>query len=400
MHIGPLIRAMGRNRTRFALIILGIALTLAIVTNCLNIILDQRKGMQKRSGFDDDNLMFVTAAPFGTEWKDPSFVENTVHADLRALQALPGVKNAAATYFLPWQGGGSSGTYRTDGFNGKFQAQVYPTTAGIFDTLGVHIVAGRGFVPADTPADPKTSTRVTVISSGLAKKLWGNANPLGKVISSGEGKNPRTVIGVIGEFYNPYAWPIGDFVLFTPGRAWDSSGTSYLLRTAPGAKKAVLGELENGLLKVNPNRVLKTFIVSEVKDSFFSTSRIAIDGMTGLIIALIVITALGIVGVTAMSVAERTKQIGTRRALGATRGDILRYFLAENWIATTLGLLLGVAGAYGLNLFLLSRVSDVKLPWQLVAAGMLLLWINGLLSTIPPALRATMVPPSTATRSV
>ena len=146
--------------------------------------------------------------------------------------------------------------------------------------------------------------------------------------------------------------------------------------------------------------MLKTFIVSEVKDSFFSTSRIAIDGMTGLIIALIVITALGIVGVTAMSVAERTKQIGTRRALGATRGDILRYFLAENWIATTLGLLLGVAGAYGLNLFLLSRVSDVKLPWQLVAAGMLLLWINGLLSTIPPALRATMVPPSTATRSV
>jgi putative ABC transport system permease protein len=101
-----------------------------------------------------------------------------------------------------------------------------------------------------------------------------------------------------------------------------------------------------------------------------------------------------------MSVAERTKQIGTRRALGATRGDILRHFLAENWIATTAGLILGVAGAYGLNLFLLSRVSDVKLPWQLVAAGMLLLWINGLVSTIPPALRATMVPPSTATRSV
>jgi putative ABC transport system permease protein len=122
--------------------------------------------------------------------------------------------------------------------------------------------------------------------------------------------------------------------------------------------------------------------------------------MTGLIIALVVITALGIVGVTAMSVAERTKQIGTRRALGATRGDILRYFLAENWIATTAGLVLGVLGAYGLNLFLLSRVSDVKLPWQLVAAGMLLLWTNGLLSTIPPALRASLVPPSTATRSV
>lgn len=400
MHIGPLVRAMGRNRTRFALIILEIALTLAIVTNCLNIILDQRKGMQKRSGFDDENLVFVSAAPFGTEWKDQSFVETTVHADLRALHALPGVKNAAATYFLPWQGGGSSGTYKTDGFNGKFQAQIYPTTPELFDTLGVHIVAGRGFIPTDTPANPNDSSKVTVISSALAKKLWGNANPLGKVLVNGEGKNPRTVIGVIGEFYNPYSWPIGDFVLFTPGRSWGTSGTYYLIRTEPGAMKAVLAEVEDGLLKVNPNRVLRTNVISEVKSNFFSTSRIAISGMLGLIIALIVITALGIVGVTAMSVAERTKQIGTRRALGATRGDILRHFLAENWIATTLGLILGVAGTYGLNLFLLSRVSDVKMPWQLVAAGMLLLWINGLVSTIPPALRATMVPPSTATRSV
>ncbi|HEX3583041.1 MAG TPA: FtsX-like permease family protein [Thermoanaerobaculia bacterium] len=391
---------MGRNRARFAVIVLEIAITLAIVTNCLNIILDQRKGMSKRSGFDDDNLVWVGTAPFGTEWKDQSFVEKAVHADLRALQAMPGVKNAAATYFLPWQGGGSSGTYRTDGFDGKFQAQIYPTTPEIFDTLGVHIVAGRGFVPTDTPTDPNSPSRVTVISSGLAKKLWGSANPLGKVIASGEGKYPRTVIGVIGEFYNPYSWPIGDFVLFTPGRAWSPSGTSYLIRTEAGAKKAVLAELETGLLKVNPDRVFRTLSISEVKANFFSTSRIAISGMTGLIIALIVITALGIVGVTAMSVAERTKQIGTRRALGATRGDILRHFLAENWIATTAGLILGVMGTYGLNLFLLSRVSDVKMPWQLVAAGMLLLWINGLLSTIPPALRATMVPPSTATRSV
>ena len=399
MHVGPLLRAMGRNRTRFALIILEIALTLAIVTNCLNIILDERKGMQKRSGFDDDNLVFVSAAPFGTEWKDQSFVEATVHSDLRALQALPGVKNAAATYFLPWQGGGSSGTYTTDGFAGKFQAQIYPTTREIFDTLGVHIIAGRNFVPTDTPANPNDSSKVTVISSGLAKKLWGNANPLGKVISS-DGKYPRTVIGVIGEFYNPYSWPIGDYVLFTPGRSWSTTGTSYLIRTEPGAMKAAITEIEDGLLKVNPNRVLRTNTVSDVKKNFFSNSRIAISGMLGLIIALIVITALGIVGVTAMSVAERTKQIGTRRALGATRGDILRHFLAENWIATTLGLILGVAGTYGLNLFLLSRVSDVKMPWQLVAAGMLLLWINGLVSTIPPALRATMVPPSTATRSV
>ncbi len=398
MHIGPILRAMGHNRTRFAIIILEIAITLAIVTNCLNMILDQRKAMLKTSGFDDDNLLFVTAEPFGSEWKDPSFQDNAVKADLRALHAMPGVKSAAATYFLPWQGGGNSGVFETDGFTGKFQAQIYPTTSEIFDTLGVHLIAGRNFIPTDTPADPNAATKVAIINSVLAKKLWGNANPIGKVIRTPT--RSRTVVGVFDNFYNPYAWNIGEYVLFTPGRSYGSDECYYLIRTEPGAMKAVLAELEPGLVKLNPNRIFKTQTVDSIKTAFFRTNRIAIGGMTALIIALIVITALGIVGVTAMSVAERTKQIGTRRALGATRGDILRHFLAENWIATTAGLALGVAGAYGLNLFLLSRVSDVKMPWQLVAAGMLLLWINGLLSTIPPALRATMVPPSTATRSV
>jgi putative ABC transport system permease protein len=401
MHIGPILRAMGHNRTRFLLIVLEIAITLTIVTNCLNMILDQRKATLKPSGFDDDNLLFVTAEPFGSEWNDQSFLDNAVQADLGALRAMPGVKAVAATYFLPWQGGGSSALFTTEGYEGKFQAQNYSTTSGLFDTLGVHIIAGRNFVPTDTPLDPNERSKVAIINSVLAKKIWGNANPIGKVLHAGSDPSKiRTVIGVFDNFYNPYSWNIGEYTVFNPGRSYNSSGSSYLVRTEPGAMKAVVAALEPRLLKVNPNRVLKTLTIASVKEGYFRTNRIAIGGMTALIIALIVITALGIVGVTAMSVAERTKQIGTRRALGATRGDILRHFLAENWITTTAGLLLGVAGAYGLNLFLLSRVSDVKLPWQLVAAGMLLLWINGLLSTIPPALRATMVPPSIATRSV
>lgn len=400
MPIGPILRAMNRNRMRFALIILEIAITLAIVTNCLNIILDERKGMQRKSGFDDENLLYVTCEPYGQEWNDVAHVENIAHADVRTLQSMPGVKNAAATYFFPWQGGGSSGVWKTAGFNGKFQAQLYATTPELFDTLGVKIVAGRNFVPTDTPVDPNTPTKVTIISSALAKKVWGNANPLGKVIESGDGTRSRTVIGVIDNFYNPYAWNIGELVLFTPGRAWGTGGSSYLIRVEPGAMKSVAAAVEPRLIKVNGNRAFRTFTVAETKRAFFNNSRIAITGMTALIIALVVITSLGIVGVTSMTVAERTKQIGTRRALGATRGDILRYFLAENWLATTAGLVLGVAGAYALNIYLLSHVSDVKMPWQLVAAGMLLLWINGLASTIPPALRATMVPPSIATRSV
>lgn len=400
MPIGPILRSMKYNRTRFLLIILEIAITLAIVTNCVNMILTERAKMQKQSGFDDENLLYVSNSPFAPEFQDQSYVENVVNADLRAIEAMPGVKAAAATSLLPWRGGGSSGIWKSDGYEGKFQAQIYAARGGLFDVLGVKITEGRDFTENDTPADPNETTRVTIISRALAKKVWGDASPIGKVITNGEGENPRTVIGVIDEFYNPYAWNIGEFVLFTPGRAYGSGGSSYLVRTEPGALEDVAANIEGTLLGVNRGRVFRQRIISEVKDHFFSGGKLVIRAMTAVIVVLVFVTALGILGITSLSVAERTKQIGTRRALGATRGDILKHFLTENWIVTTAGLILGVAATYALNYFLVSQFTDTKMPWYLVGIGMLLLWLNGLVATIPPALRAATVSPAIATRSV
>jgi putative ABC transport system permease protein len=163
---------------------------------------------------------------------------------------------------------------------------------------------------------------------------------------------------------------------------------------------SVMGEVEKKLVAINAGRVVEFKPIAEKKASWFSQARLTVGVMTGVIVLLIFVTALGILGITALSVSERTKQIGTRRALGATRSDILRHFLIENWVTTTAGLVIGVVGAYALNFYLVSHVTDMKLPWQLVATGMVLLWINGLLATLPPALRATNVPPSIATRSV
>ena len=400
MPIGPILRAMKHNRVRFALIILEIAITLTIVTNAVNIILDERRKMLRPSGFDDQNMMLIGYQPFAPEFREQSYVETLVQADMRAIRGIPGVKAVAVTGFLPWQGGGSSGTWKTDGYKEKFQAQIYAARGQLLDTLGVKVTQGRAFVETDTPVDPNTPTRVTIISRALAKKLWGDANPIGRVITNGEGATPRTVIGVIDTFYNPYAWNIGEYVLFTPGRSYDGGGASFLLRTEPGAIPAVASQLEPRLLKVNAGRVFRTFRVDEVKNNFFGAGKLVIRAMTGIIIVLVFVTALGILGITTLAVAERTKQIGTRRALGATRSDILRHFLLENWLVTTAGLILGVAGAYALNIFLVSNVSDVKMQWELVAAGVVLLWANGLVSTILPAMRAAAVPPSIATRSV
>lgn len=400
MPFGPILRAMKHNRTRFALIILEIAITLAIVTNCVNMILAERKNMSRKSGFDDDNLLSISYAPFAPEFKEQTYTDAVVEADMRAIEGMPGVKAATVTYMLPWQGGGSSATMTAEGYPEKFQAQIYPVTPKFIETLGTKIVAGRTFRPEDRPPDTNTFPTVAIISEALAKKLWGNANPIGKVIMDTDRKTPRTVIGVVGPFYNPYGWQISEYVRFSPAKWWDGSGATYLVRTEPGAMKSVVSQLEPRLVKINGGRTFRLQTINQVKDQYFLNSRLVVTAMTAVIFVLIFVTALGILGITSLAVSERTRQIGTRRALGATRADILTQFLAENWIVTSIGLLLGIIATYALNYALVSSLTEVKMPWYLVVVGMVLLWLNGLVATIPPALRAAKVAPAVATRTV
>jgi putative ABC transport system permease protein len=120
----------------------------------------------------------------------------------------------------------------------------------------------------------------------------------------------------------------------------------------------------------------------------------------GVIVALLLVTALGIVGLASFWVAQRRKQIGVRRALGATRGDILRYFQTENFLIVTFGIVLGAILAYGINLLLMSHYELPRLPFFYLPIGAIALWGLGQLAVLGPALRAAAVPPVVATRTV
>jgi len=414
MNVGPILRAMKQNRIRVTLLILEIAMTLAIVTNCVNVILAERAKMNRTSGFDDANLLWIRARPFAEEFQQDAFFNEMVDADLRRLQAIPGVQAAANTHLQLYEGGGSGTAVKVVGSPAPRQAtQTYYATRDIFKTLGAKIIAGRGFIDGDHRVGPENDEpRVVVISKSMADALFPNDNPIGKSIveanARGEAEgDPVTVVGVFERFFNPYGqnpdrwFGVADRAIFRPARVGGfRSGMRYFVRVEPGAMKSVMAAVEKAMVQGHPGRVIDFRPTLEQKASWFSASRLTVFVMTGLIVALVFVTALGILGITAMSVSERTKQIGTRRALGATRGDILRHFLVENWLTTTAGLAIGVIGAYVLNFLLVSQLTDAKMPWQLVVGGMVVLWMSGLLATLPPALRATNVPPSIATRSV
>jgi putative ABC transport system permease protein len=122
--------------------------------------------------------------------------------------------------------------------------------------------------------------------------------------------------------------------------------------------------------------------------------------LAGVSIALLVITALGVVGLASFWVQQRTRQIGVRRALGATRGDILRYFQLENFILATIGIVVGMGMAFGLNVILMHEYEIPRLPGTYLPIGAALLWLLGQIAVLGPALRASLIPPAVATRTV
>jgi putative ABC transport system permease protein len=119
-----------------------------------------------------------------------------------------------------------------------------------------------------------------------------------------------------------------------------------------------------------------------------------------MVVVVVAVVLLGHLGMSSFLVAERTKQIGTRRALGATRRAIIRHFLLENWLVTSMGLILGLPLTYGLNVLTRRAQPDLVLDWQALALGVALLWLAGLTAALVPALRASTIPPTVATRTI
>jgi putative ABC transport system permease protein len=426
MEFGPILRSMSRSKVRYGLIVAEVALTLAIVANCVNMIGEARRDMARESGFDDENILTVRSTSFAPAFKEQGYADNALRSDLDVLRGIPGVRAATDTYFIPWQGGGSSMESRVAGSKGEFlRNQVYNADESTLDTLGSHLIAGRNFtrpeVESETlrlrqlstttrqrTADGRVAAPITqeiVISRAFAELLFGagasgGPGALGRSIEDNDGDRYQ-IVGVIDQFYNPYGWPIHEYAIFYPEYSSSTQyGNAYLVRVQPGKMAAVRAQAEKALLAANAGRNVTLKEITEVKEQFQSQSALLVRILTLVIFLLLFVTSLGIVGLTVFSVAERTRQIGTRRALGARRADILHYFLLENWLVTTMGLVLGVVLAFGLNVALVARANGTRIDPMLVILGVALLWAAGLAATYFPARKGARVAPAVATRSV
>jgi putative ABC transport system permease protein len=179
------------------------------------------------------------------------------------------------------------------------------------------------------------------------------------------------------------------------------SSTRYVVRTEPGRRDALMVEIEERLANSPHTRILRdNRTMMDIRDETYKVDSVMSSVLYTVIATLMFITAMGIVGLAVFSINRRRKQIGTRRALGATQFAVLRYFLLENLIISASGVIIGAMLAVGFNMFLVQRFDMPRMEWYLAPIGMLVLLILGQLAVIVPAARAAQISPALATRSV
>ena len=403
MEIRPILSALMRSKVSMILIGLQVALTLAIVTNALFIIGQRVDLMNRPSGMNEADTFWFGSSGFGEGYD----VKSQQQADLALLRQIPGVADATSTNSVPLSNGGwgSGVQLQPKQKTSSADATFYMVDSHALDTFGAKLVAGRNFKPEEIEfrtQGQRVQPPAIIVTRALADKLFPGGDALGKQVYLDEDPPASTIVGILERLQEPWvdSKDIENAILI-PSFLPYGNYTRYLVRAEPGRRDEVMKAVEQKLSAANPSRIIgKLRSMEQVRGEAYANDRAMAIILGAVIVALLAVTALGIVGMASFWVAQRTRQIGTRRALGARRSDILRYFQTENFVITTLGLVAGGVLAYALSLWLMQTYQSPRLPWYYVPAGFVCLWTLGQLAVLGPALRASRVPPAVATRNV
>lgn len=404
LHVRPILSALLRNRTGAVLVAMQVAIALAVLVNALYIVVQRAEKMGRPTGIDVDNVIVIGSAGYTERFQTvPSMAE-----DLAYLRGLPGVVAATVTGSIPLSDGGNNESllarpdeHPTDNFNA-----VEIDEQGLA-ALGLHLIAGRNFRheeigPPLTKQDAARFVPEIIVSRALAERLFPQQNPLGKVVYDPL-RQAATIIGVVDPAIGCFpSSDHPDWVFYMPRLPFAFGGSvMYLVRTQPGQRAALMRVIEEHMSKSNPDRVIDWVRpLNFFRDLSYLSDRAMEIYLVTVTALLIGVTCLGIFALATFNVSTRTKQIGTRRAVGARRRDIVRYFLVENGLITGAGVVAGCALALAAGYWLSLAYSLPRLNLYYLVGGVLVLWGIGQLAAWQPARRASAVPPSVATRTV
>lgn len=401
-NLRPIASALWRNRTGAILVAIQIAIGLAVLVNAVYVVKQRVDKINRPHGMDVENIFVVATAGFTRDFDyDASWRE-----DIAWLRGLPGVKAVTLTSNIPLSGSGSS-----NGFTARpSKPGDKPEVANNFEmdeqgieALGVKLAAGRTFEAHEIlpPTEAWEFAPQVIITKEFAKALFPpDGDALGKAIYDGLNR-PSSIIGIIETMHGSWVgWDKLGQVMLIP-RLRSGPGAIYLVRTEPGRQAELMRASEVHLATSNPDRLLRWVRPMEyfVHQSYLDDRNMAIF-LVSVTSALLAITALGIFGLATFNVSTRIRQIGTRRAVGARRMDIVRHFLVENWMVTTAGVVAGCGAALGIGYWLSVEYELPRLDLYYLVGGALGIWLIGLFAALQPARRASAISPAVASRTI
>jgi putative ABC transport system permease protein len=399
------------------LLAIQVAFTFAVLVNVYAMVDAYDVQIDGESGYvDEPSLLGVTVRPFITEEINDDTAgryRNQIERDLAIMKAAPGVKDVALAHAgVPFMNSIGNENFdqirRTD----QDQANSVPNTRYSADVntlslLGLELVAGRDFSTGDVRWINDTETDggpAVIITQTLADVLFPDESAVGQqvVIQSGRVLN---VIGVVRLAKAVYWAPYDDYASFTAGRVkFNQNYIIRLDRSEAGdfqeARASMIQTLTERLSAEPADREIKVETMAALKKVNLGR-YIIINSIVGAVaLLLIFVTALGNYGQMSYTILKRKKQIGIRRALGASRQYILNYFLIENGIVTLLGLIPGVVLMLGLNSVILNAMGYGQFKWHHIVVCTVFLFAVSLIAALIPIFRAMQIPPAIATKTV
>ncbi|HEX6049231.1 MAG TPA: ABC transporter permease [Gemmatimonadaceae bacterium] len=380
----------------FALVLLvGAGLLAQSVVRLLNV----------DKGFDANNLLTMEINSIGPRYEDDESVWRYHDQVREAVRTLPGVVGVGVVNQLPLGGNRDDyGVYAQDKPNAATEdvpyGSRYVVSADYLNTMRIRVLQGRAFTEAE---ERDTANMVVLVSQALAAKLWPGQSALGKRIRMGGVERPfRTVIGVTANVRHSGLDATETMQFYVPERQWFFSDPQEVLvvrtRGDPGA---MAGMVRQAILRIDPAQPLvKIASMDQVVAASTAQRRLALTLFACFAIAAVLLAVAGIYGVLAGNVAERTREIGLRAALGATPSNILALVVGQGARLAVAGLALGLFGAFALTRSLRALLFGVGPhdPMTVVGATTLLL-VTTLVACLIPAKRALRVDPSEAFRA-
>jgi len=411
MEIRPILSALLRSKTGAILVALQVAISFAILSNALHTVHIRQAVAARPSGLEDESSLFYIQV---RHLKPGGHNEQLAaqKSEAATLRAVGGVTSVAFTNQMPMSGRGStySLAIKPIQYNQSAGAAFYFSPDSLVGTWGLKLVEGRDLRPGDvveTDANLGFEAFPTsvLVTRALAEKLWsGVPSVIGRTLyyRTGAHVTAPQVVGVIERLQSSSAevGAQGEYATILPMRLSNGSSTIFTVRAEKGQRERVMQEAEAALRRSAAGAVILrvTTVDDDRKDRYradnaLSWMLIAVSAL------LLLITASGIVGMASLWVTQRRKQIGVRRALGARRIDILRYFVTENIMITSAGVIAGVLLAIALNELLVSQLEMARLPLGYLGAGAGVFWALGIVAVYGPAWRAASTSPALATRS-